>query len=70
MSKVEGYTVESLREYIYQEHQQGGQAAFARAHNISTRGVTDAINRGDIVVNGVQYSPRRVLEPKALEIVK
>ena len=50
-----------LIEYISVEYS-GNQAAFARDNNIRPQQVTEWINKGFIVVNGVLYSPRRELE--------
>lgn len=50
-----------LQEYI-QNHYSGNQAAFAKAQDIQPQQVTQWINKGFIVINGVLYSPRRTLK--------
>lgn len=50
----------SLPDYI-QNHCGGNQAAFARAQDVKPQQVTQWIEKGFIVVDGVLYSPRRTL---------
>ena len=49
-----------LIDYI-QKHHGGNQAAFARKQGVKPQQVTQWIEKGFIVVDGVLYSPRREL---------
>lgn len=49
-----------LLNYIKKEHG-GNQAAFALSEGVKPPQVTQWINKGFIVVDGVLYSPRRTL---------
>ena len=53
----------SLLEHI-KENYDGNQAAFARSEGVKRSQITQWINKGFIVVNGVLYSPRRELKTK------
>jgi hypothetical protein len=50
----------NLRKYIETYHA-NSQAAFAAAAGVQRQQVTQWINKKFIVVNGILYSPRRVL---------
>tara|TARA_R110002126_G_scaffold109171_2_gene246130 strand:+ start:468 stop:644 length:177 start_codon:yes stop_codon:yes gene_type:complete len=50
-----------LLEYIKNKHG-GNQSAFASAQNVKPPQVTQWINKGFIVIDGVLYSPRRELK--------
>ena len=52
-----------LIDYIKNEHS-GNQAAFAQFVNVKPQQITQWINKGFIVVDGVLYSPRRELKSK------
>lgn len=49
-----------IKEYITTSHN-GNQAKFAKSQGTTPQQVTQWINKGFIVVNGVLYSPRREL---------
>jgi DNA-binding transcriptional regulator YdaS (Cro superfamily) len=50
----------NLVDYINKQYN-GSQAAFAKAQGVKPPQVTQWLNKGFIVVNGVLYSPRREL---------
>ena len=50
-----------LIEYI-EKHYGGNQAAFAKAQKVQPPQITQWINKKYIVVDGVLYSPRRILK--------
>lgn len=52
---------ETLDEFIV-KHYSGNKAAFARANGVLAQQVTQWINSGFIVVDGVLYSQRRELK--------
>ena len=54
-----------LKDHIAASHG-GVNARFARSEGVSDQQITQWVNKKFIVVDGVMYSPRRVLKSNAL----